>query len=376
MNPPAVPAASRTKVDFRNARRPFQCDASRKKPCVGMQQISIGSPNRPNPKETAHLRRPTTQIQFLVLVVSLALVIGYSFCHGSDLRIIFRLDLSDTGLLIIINIFANFVAAYRLHLTLSWSGLKHTQFVSLLRIFFASRFANFYVTQGANAYRAVKLKKDYAFSYSGSLGVMAVITCFDVASVLFVTGLLVLGATGFKSLAGLLLLGAAAGVLSPLLALPPLVRRLGPAGASAEAGWRGWAGGRIRVMAEVVGRCTKDLRTMAFLAGMTITVYLALLGATAVCLAAFGRDVSMFDAALLTSVLVLSRAVNIVPGNLGVSELLTGVSAGVLMDEAMYGVMISAIFRVIDFAVVGSAFLAFGLERVIKKTHDDEPQGP
>jgi len=312
----------------------------------------------------------------VIIGICITLVVVYCVSHSSDLRILLRLHVPHITILLLFFAFANVIGACRLLAILRWLGLRNMSFLSWLRIFVASRFANFYVTQGANAYRAIRLKKDYSFSYSGSVGVAAVITCFDVASTLLVTGLLVLGATGFKSLVGLLLLGGAVGVVSPLLVLPPLVRRFGPAGVSPEAGWLGWAGGRMRVLAEVVARCTKDLRTMAFISGMTIAVYLALLGGTAVCLAAFGREVSMFDAALLTSVLVLSRAVNIVPGNLGVSELLTGVSAGGLMDEAMYGVMISAIFRIIDFAVIGSAFLAFGLERAIRRARDREPQGP
>jgi hypothetical protein len=314
-------------------------------------------------------------VRSVIVVASMGLLVLYGVYHASSLRIALQLTAYDSGLLVLLTTMANIVTAYKLFVMLNWLGLRNMGFAKWVRVFVASRFANFYVTQGANAYRAIRLKKDYSFSYSGSVGVAAVITCFDVASTLLVTGLLVLGATGFKSLAGLLLLGGAVGVVSPLLVLPPLVRRLSPAGAPPRAGWLGWAEGRMRVLAEVVARCTKDLRTMAFISGMTIAVYLALLGGTAVCLAAFGRDVSMFDAALLTSVLVLSRAINIVPGNLGVSELLTGVSAGVLMDEAMYGVMISAIFRIIDFAVIGSAFLAFGLERAIRRARDREPQG-
>jgi len=315
-------------------------------------------------------------VRLFIIGICLSLLAVYCGRHTSDLRFLSRLHGIHVTLFAVLVALANLAATYKLFVVLHWLGLRNMDFVKWVRVFVASRLASFCVMQGTNLYRAIRLKKDYSFSYSGSVGVTAVITCFDVASVLLVTGVLVLAAGRFRSVTGLLLVAAAAAMISPLLVLPPLVRRLGPADASAKAGWRGWAVGRMRVLAEVVARCTKDLRTMAFISGMTIAVYLALLGGTAVCLTAFGREVSMFDAALLTSVLVLSRTVNIVPGNLGVSELLTGVSAGLLMDEAMYGVMLSAIFRIVDFAVIGLAFLAFGLERVIRKTRGGERRIP
>jgi hypothetical protein len=286
------------------------------------------------------------------------LVIAYCIHHASDLRILLRLDRLDVATFFLLVALANLIGAYKLFVMLSWLGLKQIGFLKWLGIFVGSRLANFYVTQGANVYRAVKLKREHALSYSESVGVTGVITCFDTASVLFVAGLLILVGGRFQPSAGLLILGSAFVAVSPLVILPYVVRRFAPSDAPQRPGWLAWAGNRTRVFSQVLARCTRDVQTIGFISGMTILVYLAVLAGTAVCLTAFGEDISMFNAALLTSVLMLSRAINIVPGNLGVSELLAGISAGVLMDHAMYGVMISAIFRIMDFAVIGIAFLA------------------
>lgn len=104
---------------------------------------------------------------------------------------------------------------------------------------------------------------------------------------------------------------------------------------------------------------------------MTILVYLTYFVGMGVCLAAFGEEMSFFNVALLTSIFVLSRTINIVPGNMGVSELICGVSSDVLMNKVIYGVMISVIFRAVDYAIVGSVFLAFAWQRIIMRARDN-----
>ena len=295
--------------------------------------------------------------QLVVAGMCLTLVVAYCIHHASDLQTLHRLDPLDVATFFLLAALANLIGAYKLFLMLNWLGLKQIGFLKWLGIFVGSRFANFYVTQGANVYRAVKLKREHALSYSESVGLTGVITCLDTASVLFVTGLLILVGGRFQPSAGLLILASAFVAVSPLVILPYVVRRFAPSDAPQRPAWLAWAGNRTRVLSEVLARCTRDVQTIGFISGMTILVYLAVLASTAVCLTAFGGHVSMFNAALLTSVLMLSRAINIVPGNLGVSEFLAGVSTSVLMDQAMYGVMIAAIFRIVDFMVIGIAFL-------------------
>lgn len=296
-------------------------------------------------------------IRLLATGVCLSLLVAYCIGHASDLRVLSKFRVFHLAALVALVGLANLITAYKMFLMLRWVGLQSTSFLRWLHVFAGSRLANFYVTQGANVYRAVRLKREYALSYSESVGLTAVVACFDTASILFITGLLILGVRGFESRAGFFMLGAAFAIVSPLLIVPRLVRPLVSSEAPQRPSWLVWLSNRMRVFSKVLACCTHDGWTMGAISGMTILVYLAVLAGTAICLTAFGEHVSMFNVALLTSVLTLSRTINIVPGNLGVSELLAGASTGLLMDQAMYGVMIAAIFRIVDFAVIGIAFL-------------------
>jgi len=296
-------------------------------------------------------------IRVLVLLVSVGIVIAYCLRHQSDLYIIRRLSVRDTALLFLLIASANAIGAYRLFVMLRWLGVRDLAFSKWIRIFAGSRLANYYVPQGTNVCRAIMLKKAYSFSYSESIAATVVLICFDVASVLFVTGLLVLGSSRFESSAGFLFLATGIAAVIPLVILPHVIDGLGQPDIPSASGRLAWAADRVRLFSKVLARGMQDIPTVAFLSAMTILAYLTALIGAGICLHAFADGISTLDTILLTTAFVLSRTVNIVPGNLGVSELLTGVSAGVLMNEPMYGVMISAIFRIVDFAVIGAVFL-------------------
>ncbi len=187
-------------------------------------------------------------------------------------------------------------------------------------------------------------------------------------SILFVTALLILANTRFQSTGGYLVLGASVGLVAAFCLSPRFTERIARLADRNGNGWLVWTADRIRVMTQVVARCTRDPRTIAFAFGLTILVYFPYLAATRICLAAFGETVSLLDTALLTSMLVLSRTVNVIPGNLGISELITGLSSGVLMGNMFYGVMIAVIFRVVDYVVIGAAFLGCTCRDVVGRS--------
>jgi len=314
----------------------------------------------------------TRHFRFAILVVSTGLVVAYCIRHTADLRILLRLSIADIAVLVLLAVTANVIMAYKVFILLRRLGLRGMTFLEWMRLFAVSRFANFYITQGANLYRAVKLKRDHAFSYSHSVGITGVITCFDAAAILSVAALLVLIGRRFQSPAGYVMLGAAVLLVGMLAGFPSLaqaVRRLlaGPGGK-----WWGWAADRLGATAAVFAGCTRDARTIAFLTGTTVLVYLVYVLGAYVCLTAFGQDVSLFDAALLAAVYVLSQTVKVVPGNVGISELLTGLSTGVLMDEMLYGVTVAAIFRVVDVAVIGSASLVLTVGQFVRRGREPE----
>jgi uncharacterized membrane protein YbhN (UPF0104 family) len=299
-------------------------------------------------------------LQIVIASVSLALVTGYCAYHASALRVISRFNVLQVGMLLGLLVAANAIGAIRLLVMHRRLGLSMSP-AKWVRIFVASRFANFYLTQGANLCRAVQLKRGYSFPYSQSVGITGVVMFFDVASVLLVTAVILMIQQS-NSWAGPVMLGGAVGMVGPAILLPRMRKGTCPHDSLHSHEWSAWATNMLNVMINVLGSCTRELRTTTFICGLTILVYLTHLVGTYVCLAAFGQGVSLFNAAMLTSAVILSRIVNVVPGNLGISELITGASAGVLMDETMYGIMISAAFRVIDYAVIGSAFLLFRLE--------------
>jgi len=308
-------------------------------------------------------------VRLLILTASVALVIAYCFRHRSDLSVIQSLSALDVTFLLLLIASANLIAACKLFVMLRWLGVEDMAFRQWIQIFTVSRLANYCVAQGTNVYRAVMLKRAYSFSYSESIGVTIVVTCLDLASVGIVTGLLLLAVSQFKSIGGFLMLGIGIIATVPLLVLPRIVRRIDQSIVPPESGWFGWTVDRLRIFFSVLTRCMQDRRKVVFLSVMAILVYVTALTGTAICLRAFAGDISASDVIVLTSAFVLSRMINIVPGNLGVSELFTGLSAGVLMDQMMYGVMVSGMFRIIDFAVLGTAWLALAAIQVLTVRH-------
>jgi hypothetical protein len=313
-----------------------------------------------------HFAGKRLTLQTVIASTCVVLVIGYCARHTSGLSIVLQFSVLQVGMLLVLLAAANTIGAIRLLVVHKWLGLTSISPTAWMRLFVASRFANFYLTQGANLYRAVQLKRGYSFSYSQSVSITGAIMLFDVAGVLLLTALILMTQRS-SSWVGPIMLVAVVAIVSPAILLPRLLRRTRSLHALQNHRWSVWLGDTLNMLMDVLNSCTRELHAITFIGGMTVLAYLTHLLGTYVCLAAFGQGVSLFDAAVLTSAVILSRVVNIVPGNIGVSELITGASAGVLMDEMMYGVMVAAVFRAVDYAVIGSAFLLFRLECLVKE---------
>lgn len=76
---------------------------------------------------------------------------------------------------------------------------------------------------------------------------------------------------------------------------------------------------------------------------------------------------------LFTVTLLVSRSVNIVPGNLGISEWLCGYLSLAMGGELGRGIMISGILRLIDYLLINTLGIIFIKDLLIKLPDEERP---
>lgn len=304
--------------------------------------------------------------QYSIILVSLLLIIHYFFRHTSDLFLITKFKFHYLAILTSLIFLSNLVTGYKLFVLLNHSGLRAINYIRWIKIFLISRLLNFHITQGANIYRAVKLKKEYHFAYSKSVAIIVFVTCFDIAIVLLITAFIILISRQSDFYIGLSMLAFV--ILIPsLIGLTPYVsKKMSYLWAFKRNERVDWLLNRMNALTDVFISCIRNPSLLAFIFVMCILVFLIYLISIRVCLLALGEDILTSDLVLFTSFFILSRTINIVPNNFGISELICGISSDALIDGMGHGIIISVIFRLINYFVLGLVALVFNKELMIK----------
>lgn len=299
---------------------------------------------------------PAKRIVQWLVVVGFFLLIGYFLKkYSADLSAVRRLSIVDIvymGLWL----FVSYTAfAWSQYIIMRALGLRSLGMLRWLQIYYVSRALNFVVMQGANLYRILVLKRQYGFSLANSIGVTAYVMWLSGLSVLCVgaaTLPFILPPTAKSvSLSAALILGATILPVLLTLALRGTVER--PA----------WQRRTLEPFAKIVrffNASYRDplLNLRVFLLGLVNLLFFA--GAIYVGFEALDTGVTLPASVLFSTVFVLTRYVNIVPGNIGLAELVGGLTAEMLGTGFAAGLLVAGVIRVVELLLIGTLGVANG----------------
>ena len=227
-----------------------------------------------------------------------------------------------------------------------------------------SRLGNNLAPQSGTVYRAMALKREVGLPYTQYVHVFALFGWLTtVLNMLLATVLIIAVMPGLK-VAGIPA-GFVTGGLFGIVALGPFVAEKTLATFDLTGGWpeRIYSAvhGVFRAMTQH-GRDAGLLGMVVFFAVLRFALWVALYK-----LLFLGMDVQigLAELGLFLAIYQISALLIITPGNIGVREVVYGVVGGAVGITAAQGVMLSALLRAVQYAVVFPLGLAFGGWRLV-----------
>lgn len=293
----------------------------------------------------------------LVAIVIFALMIVYFMRkYASDISSLQYLSLLDI-LLIGAWSFVSYTAyAYAVYVVLVAVGLKRLGPFGWLRVYFVSRLANLFVTQGGNVFRLVILKKKYNFSYSNSIGVTAFLVWINAVIALLVSVSFLAGTGHISLVLGTSLLHWF--VLAVLVGPPVIARAILP---FREPSIRQFQ--LLIPFVDIAGFFIATLRDLALFSRVTILSivhFFFFIGVNYFTFRAIGQPIEIATACFFTTAFVFTRYINVVPGNLGVSELVGGLVSEYMGVGFGNGLLVSGIVRLVEVIMILLLGLIYG----------------
>lgn len=296
-------------------------------------------------------------LEFAVAFLSIAFIVSYFFRHFDEFRKITHLGTAHIIGVLILSFAIHLLIGYKVLLILKQLGLRAITCMQWLRIFTVSRFINFHLTQGANVYRSVLLKKDYDFSYTKSISVMLIFAWIDVVFIFFLAWVAFVFTGSHWKIGRLDLVFLLPMVLLALVMAPMAVyvvfKRL-----DVRTPRLRWLHDKCLEMAVYAKESVRDhvlLKRFFILSAVSFVLYSL---AVYVAFAAIGVHLNAQASLLFTVVILLNSVVNITPNNIGVMEVLYGGLAHLMGLTLGEGVLACGIIRVLGyFLVAGLALL-------------------
>jgi len=293
-------------------------------------------------------------VQTALVIIFIFLIGLYFYHHKNELFLLGNINPADLGVLFFLSLLIILAHAVNVWLILKDIGLKGMKTLSWIGIFFVSRFINFHITQCRALYMALKLKQDYGFSFTKSIGAFVYLTWFyTLTALLFCAAALFF--FEFKDIGVFLLL---CGGFLAILAIPPAV--------DASSKKLHLRHERLRWIQERVGDILEYhnniMRKPALVALLTLFALLQFALYCALVYVGFTSihvQTSPAHTTLFTVILIMSRFYNIVPNNLGLTELICGYFSESFTGTYSTGILVSGLVRVVDYMLVGIIALFF-----------------
>jgi len=286
----------------------------------------------------------------LIILACFGLIVYYFKTHTEEINQINKISLGDVGLLAFSLFFGQVIHCYKLYLLVDPLGLKGVNFLEWFRIITVSRFVNQHIIQGAAIYRFIKLKKDYQFSYSNSFGLTVYYVWLETVSLLAIT-VLILSILMFLQTFDLIKTVFYLAVLLGFLLIAPFILF--------------YFYQRIKFLKN--NKFDKDISQMCeaifshlkkpkFLIQYFLTTFLFIfvyMAAVHIGFRSVDIPLTFYQNLLYTMVLILTRMFNVVPANIGISELICGSISQAVQVSFGSGIIISGMVRIINYTIYG-----------------------
>lgn len=298
-------------------------------------------------------------LQLVAIAFFAFLIVYFMRKYAADISSLKHLSISDILLISAWSFVSYSAYAYAVYVVLVDVGFKGLSPFGWLRVYFASRLVNFFVVQGGNIFRLVLLKKNYGFSYTNSIGVTTFLIWIN-ALVALLAGIYFLSETGpHTRIFGLTLVEWTVIATLVLLAGPILV-------AWAIQAFRDsafWRSNFLVPFMKIAEFYIESLKKPGLLGQITILSavhFFFFVGVNYFSFRAIGQTVEISAVCLYTTAFVFTRYINVVPGNLGVSELVGGLVSEQLGTGFGNGLIVAGIVRVVEFIMILLVGLLYG----------------
>jgi len=317
-------------------------------------------------------------LAFLLLIAAIAYFMRK---YSADISNVRNLSWTSIGLISIWSFASYTTYAYAVYIVLVDLGLKGLRPVGWIRIYYVSRLVNFFVMQGGNLYRLIMLKKNYGFSYTNSIGVTAFLIWINASVALLSSAIMLSTFDESFDLYGISLRAWCIALLLAAITVPLIASSAGRMMRRPANELHRFAR-PILVIAEFFVETIKKKTFFAKVTALSAAHYFLFIGVNYVSFTAIGVPLDLPVVCLYTTALVFTRYINVVPGNLGVSELVGGLVSEQMGVGFGNGLVVAGIVRIVEVIMIVIAGLIYGKFAVFeyysnrKQTdvHGDQPE--
>lgn len=301
-----------------------------------------------------------------VIILATVFIVRHFWTNREEITVITKVSLSYQISFLLFYLTVHTLIALKMLLIFKALGLKEISFYRWFKIFSISRLANLYMTQGANIYRALKLKKEHNFSYQGSISMITFFAWYESIMIMLFSAVVIavldrptgIGGIGIWPLllAGVVLL---AGI--PTLAKRFLDRMRFQGRRTA------WLHDKLCALASDAAANMTNARLMGRITMLSVVIYTLYIVWFRLCFVSLGIDASPAQTTVFMAATLLSRIVNVIPGNVGLREVICGyLGLGVGLSIGQ-GILASALVRAAEYIVVVLLGVVFARTIMIRK---------
>ncbi len=301
-------------------------------------------------------------LQYVIGFFCAYVIINYFYKHQKDFEKIFQIQFTSLLSLAGLTLAVYFSDGIKLFFILEKSGLRNITLPRWLKIFFISRFINFYMVQGGNLYRAYLLKKEHQFTYTQLLGAIVFDTWLKTIVITFIPAVLFFFITPkifiHHIYASFFLLTMALFVfIAPFLFKKTYFFFF----------FKKPLSGVFENFHRLIDNFScyfKDKKILILFCSCTLcSLGLNILWVN-ICFNAIGVNFDLSKSMLFSIFVQFSKYVQIIPGNIGLTEVVGGYLAQILDGNLGNGIIVVAIERALGYFI--TCFLGLGYAKFYK----------
>lgn len=295
----------------------------------------------------------------VAIAIFAVLIVYFMRKYTDDISNLQYLSLYDILVISVWSLVSYTAYAYAVYVVLIDVGLKGLGPFGWLRLYFVSRLVNLVVTQGGNVFRLVLLKTKYGFSYTNSIGVTVLLIWVN-AVIALLASIFFLAEGGQATAVASSKLLYWSIVAASTLMLGPLILVWTIQHFRESSIWQSKILTPFGDVAEFFASTMKKFALFSQISLLSVVHFAFFIGANYFSFRAIGQPAGIAAVCIYTTALVFTRYINVVPGNLGVSELVAGLVSEQIGIGFGNGVIVSGIIRIVEVLIIVPLGISFG----------------